>query len=115
MQYNKGKELSPLRLRCGKGYINNKGYVILYYPDHPNSNNSGTIFEHRFIMSENLGRPLLSNESVHHKNGVRHDNSINNLELRMGSHGCGQSVDDRIQDALLVLETYCPHLLSPAL
>jgi len=48
------------------------------------------MFQHRYVIQESLGRPLLAHESVHHKNGDKMDNRLENLELwKKRSHGAG--------------------------
>ena len=52
--------------------------------------------EHRFFMECALGRPLLRSEEVHHKNGIKHDNRLPNLELWSSSQPAGQRITDKV-------------------
>lgn len=61
------------------------GYIQLWKPGHPMSKQCGYLLEHRFVMSEALGRFLRKDEIVHHKNGIKDDNRLENLELMTDS------------------------------
>ena len=100
-----GDPLVSRRGEIGKGTVN-KGYIIVYRPDHPNANKHGRLPEHRLVMSEILGRPLRDDETVHHKNGVRSDNRPENLEVWTGHHSNGARLEDVYQWAKDFIRTY---------
>lgn len=61
--------------------INKKGHVLVLRKEHPMADSTGYVLEHRLVMAEHLGRNLKSDEIVHHKNGIKTDNRIENLMI----------------------------------
>lgn len=98
----------PLRVRR-KGYtIDSFGYKRI---KDPTGFTKAYIMEHRFIMEQYLGRKLTEYENVHHLNGDRLDNRIENLELWNTRQPRGQRIQDKIEYAIEILKLYQPDLL----
>jgi hypothetical protein len=88
------------------------GYILLYLPNHPNCSVNGQYAEHRLVMEKMIGRYLIKDENVHHKNGIRDDNRPENLELWSSRQPKGQRVEDKVEYAVEILKQYAPHLLE---
>lgn len=102
-----GRPGRPGKRAIGTTRVNGQGYIDIYVGrDHPMANTTGECAEHRLVMSEHLGRPLLPTENVHHVNGVRSDNRLENLELWSRSQPAGQRVVDLVAWAREILATY---------
>jgi hypothetical protein len=94
-----------------RSYRTPEGYVLLPISKHDPLYSMAVrkkryVFEHRLVMARHIGRPLLPEESVHHINGVRDDNRLENLELWSSSHPSGQRVADKVKWAREILALY---------
>jgi hypothetical protein len=113
MHYRRWKMYGHPENVYSSGYsTDGAGYTVLRIPGHPLASGTGNVYEHRLVMAEHLGRLLEPNESVHHKNGNRSDNRIENLELWSKGQPAGQRVEDKVEYALEILRLYAPEYLA---
>ena len=83
------------------------GYISVY-------DNGKLRLQHRVVMEQHIGRSLLSHENVHHINGNREDNRIENLELWSVSQPAGQRVGQKLAWARDIIKLYGTALESEA-
>lgn len=81
------------------GYVELRGPVVV-------GRDCVRVLEHRYVMEQALGRRLTPDESVHHINGVRDDNRLENLELWSSTHPPGQRVEDLVAWAHEIIARY---------
>lgn len=80
--------------------VDERGYVMVYMPEHHSTKDGRYVYVHRLVMEEVLGRPLTENENIHHKNGDKSDNRPQNLEImsnseHMSKHYKGLSEEEK--------------------
>lgn len=88
-----------------------RGYVSVYMPTLL-TGKKGNRLKHRMVMEQHIGRPLLPEETVHHKNGDRSFNDLSNLELFSSRHGPGQRVIDKLAFALEMCRLYPEFIIA---
>ena len=86
-------------------FIKNTGYALLKVNNHPRAYNN-YILEHIIVMEKFLGRHLEPGENVHHLNGIKDDNRIENLELWIKPQPSGIRIEDAVKWAREVIEKY---------
>lgn len=88
------------------------GYIRMVVPG-KKGKPSRDVFEHRYVMEKHLDRGLYPDETVHHINGIKNDNRLENLELFSSRHGPGQRIEDKLEWAAEMIRRY-PELAKQA-
>lgn len=98
MRAHNGQKSGPLN-SCWRGgsHLTHFGYVKIRHTAHPFAKN-GYVLEHRLVMEHHLGRYLSPSEHVHHTNGDRTDNHLENLSVMTN---CEHVRHHRLQEVAL--------------
>lgn len=113
-----GRPLEQPKRGSTNVYVTNAdGYVIVYGPRARAAGYPNGVRMHRLVWEEHAGKKLLPEETVHHKNLIRDDNRIENLELWPSNHGKGARADDLIDyigehHLVALLERFEPQVLE---
>lgn len=101
LKWNAGfKEREKNPMWKGGRWVNKEGYIWIYTPKHPYCTTEGYVKEHRLVMEKHIGRYLKRKEYIHHINGVKNDNCIENLQIMSPSeHAIHHWADRRFQYA----------------
>lgn len=106
------REDQPIRVVTGSGWFSHGyWYVPVEARERWLTDGATQIGEHRLVMARHLGRPLADDEVVHHINGDRTDNRLENLELWSTAHPKGQRIEDKVEFAIRMLKRYAPERL----
>jgi hypothetical protein len=86
-------EVGPAQPTRVRGVVKptKEGYRRINLPD------GRRVLEHVYVKEQDLGRRLVPGENVHHKNGIKDDNDLGNLELWLVMQPTGQRVTDLME------------------
>ena len=82
-------------------------YIYALVPEHPKATYNGYVLEHRIVVENSIGRLLTNNENVHHIDGNRYNNSIENLKVMTRSEHTRLHNRDRFPNGITILTCIC--------
>ena len=80
-RFIKGHHNRVLKQGYKKGYFKHYGYIYVLKPNHPNPTQGKYVKRSRLVMEKKLDRILESHEYIHHLNGIRDDDRLENLKI----------------------------------